>query len=462
MTNRETPPPIRPRRRPRLQFSLQTMIVLLILSGLLCAVLLRPRFEEETWAGGALKIRAERRPRPATANATVDPDQTDAFNGRWILYDRYDRKLAEGAYREDQPSGSWKYYDGRGRVVLSGQATAGDRSGRWRAVDRADQTVVQVNLTRAAYQDYYSVNGWGPSQPETRYIPHRNGPATSTGKGGQLLAHGEYRDDRRHGPWEFFDESGRLTDAGSYVNGLKQGEWTHWTGPDRTETSTYFDHGQAIRDLQGTVHRLETELRSSDRRRKTLAAWRLESLGEAALPVYRRVLADGELAETLLVVRGLLHLGTRAQPAAGELKKLDKHGDLQVRFAAQVAMAEIEPDRAASLYERLVETAVGGSLEQAEQARGALLRAGPVGLSQIAQALDSTHQKSGILAVDLLFALRRVHELESPNCGGPNVSADDVARVLDLAKEHENPWVREAYEKQADRRNRWITGCCIF
>jgi HEAT repeat protein len=148
-----------------------------------------------------------------------------------------------------------------------------------------------------------------------------------------------------------------------------------------------------------------------------------------------------------LVIRGLQRLGGRAAAAAAELRRASEDDYLSVQFAALVALAEVEPVRAGTIYGELLEVLAGASVDKTSQVQLALLRTGPAGLPQLVQALDSPNLETVRLVVELLLALHGEHADDMPERGDPHLPLVEVMKALHTAENHPDERVREIFRR---------------
>jgi antitoxin component YwqK of YwqJK toxin-antitoxin module len=424
------------RRRLRVQFSLQTLLVLTLVVAVACAWFLAPRYEDETWAGGALKIRAEKGPSETQAVNNPQPSTEPAWHGRWILYDAQNRKLAAGSYNQDAPAGTWTYFDGAGRPVLQGTAQEGRVVGLWTARHAGGEISQQIVFKRREIPMVATAPQ--PVIPGKSAIVSAESTARTFWENGNLRSEGRYRNNLREGPWKFFDREGRKEAEGPYRRGVRQGTWKEYPAGGGRAVVEYYVRGRPIGNVAQLVARLETELFNSERKRQIGAAIELRAIGAPAVPVFARALAEKEPGRQLMAIDALRQSGDDASAAADELAMVCESEHLRVRFAAMVALAEIDPQRAPQLYAALL-TAAGDATtrERQWQAETALLRIGPQGLKEVQRLLHSPEAKFWTPAMDLLCVLH-TRQTIAPHLADA-ATAKAVREIMELAAKHPDP-----------------------
>jgi len=448
------------RRLLRFQFSLQTLLALTLVAAVAFAWFLAPTFEDETWGGGALRIRAELsvvEEAPGVSFGEVGQTQRD---GRWILYDRYERKLVDGYYRADTPVGRWTHYDRSGYRALEGQLSRELPVGEWKArhpegkLSRRVTFDQQERLLRFVHVAP-SNDPFGPAKIEVKadlsMTPTRDGLAKVYWESGVIRARGQFVADKRHGKWTFFDRDGKKIAEGPYRNGFRHGVWHCWKTPRAEPTAEFYARGQKIEDHLEVLQRLERDLLAEDRRLQVLAARDLELFGDLAIPAFCRALRASDPKRQLLAIRSLQHLGPRAAAARADLTRACQREDLTVRRAAMVALSEVEPPLADKYYRQLLDDLSTKKSSVDLQLLSSLRRAGPAGVKQLAAAIDRPRSVDKQLAVvDLLLVLYDDRRGQTLSVGDPNLSSEAITAVLESARGHDEEAVRKRAEFQLD------------
>jgi HEAT repeat protein len=463
------------RRLLRFQFSLQTLLALTLVAAVAFAWFLAPTFEDETWGGGALRIRAELSVTEQTPGGSPGEAGQIQRDGRWILYDRYARKLVDGYYRADRPIGRWTHFDRTGHRALEGQLLRELPVGEWTARNfngRLSRRVTYAHRERCRRVAHVAPPS-SPGSPakievvsEVSWKPVRDGLAQVYWENGVTRAHGQFVADKRHGKWTFFDRDGNKIAEGPYRDGYKYGVWHCWKKPHAEPTIEFYVRGQAVKHHLAALQRLERDLLGDDRRLQILAARDLELFGESGVAGLRRALTASDPQRRLLAIRSLQHGGPRAAAAGADLARACEDENLRVQLAAMMALAEVEPPRAEGLYRRLLDDLTNKKSAGDQPLLCALRRTGPAGLEQLAASIDRPGTTDRHLAVvDLLLILYEDRREQTLSVGDPNLTAEAVAAVLEKARGHDDEAVRERADLQVDAPpTGWPSGTtgCIF
>ena len=225
--------------------------------------------------------------------------------------------------------------------------------------------------------------------------------------------------------------------------GRKQGPWRRWDTPDGRPAITYFSGGQPIDDLDALLARLAADLRGNEVRRRSRAAWELELLGDAAVPLLAEILQEGDCVQRLLASRTLQHIGPVAAAAAPALENAVRDERPRVQAAALLALAETDPARAKDAIGRLLQLATDGDSTHHDLAVACLVRAGPAGARQLAAAVSDPRQAIRLAAFDVTARMEHRHRWYPTVGDDPNVNGEDLAAVIREARNHPDPKIRE-------------------
>jgi antitoxin component YwqK of YwqJK toxin-antitoxin module len=453
----DEPQPTKPKAaRLRPQFSMQTMLIGMLVAALVCAWLLTPRLKETTLGGGALKIRAQWTPARPAVNMTSPVDDGEAFaRGRWIMYDSLGHKLADGQLREGKAAGNWRYFNLDQREVQAAFVRHGVLDGKWTARHANGKLRQEVLLAQPEVHWHPQIITQDKSLTPPPFddtgplvqAPQRTGPTHETWEDGSPRIVGQFARDRRDGKWTWYDRSGGKVLEGNYEQGCKQGPWRRWERPGQEPTVEHYVHGQRVDDLDALLARLSADLFSDELRRQVRAAHGLRSLGRAGVPPLQAALQDANTDQQLLALRTLQHLGPLAAAAADDLEATAKDAPARVRFRALVALAEIDPQRASDAFEQMLVAATDEEAERREPVVQCLTRAGPVGLQQLVAALNGNQPEIRLVAFEVV---RRMHEdrtRRSPGKGDPRVDLETLQEVMCCLIHHFDEEIRLRVER---------------
>jgi len=432
--------------RLRLQFSLQTMLILTLGASLVCAWLLTPRLRETTLGGGALRIRGQWSGSDVPVNSTSPAPEAPAAHGRWLLYDRYGAKRVQGSFHHGQPSGYWRYFDVAGREVLSGAVRHGQMAGPWTARHADRQISHQVTYDQQEVVRISEPN-WQSVPTEIRaWDSVRSGSARQNWQNGHARVQGQYIADRREGTWTFFNRDGQKAQEGTYRHGKKHGAWRRWDTVQGEPATEWFLAGKKIDHADALLARLADDLLGDDPLPQVRAARSLEQFGAAAVPALRKTLDIGDCQQQLLAIRTLKHLGPAASAAADDLAAIGRGEDALVKFNSLVALAEVDPLRAEEVFAQLLSSAADDGRDDRDLLIECLAQAGAAGLEQLGGALDDPRPAVRLAAFDVIARMYIIHVIETSVRGAPSVDTEKLKVICHRAAKHSDPDIRARVE----------------
>ena len=405
-TERSDGPPVKRRRRWfrfLYQFSLRTMLLAMTLAAVACWWFFRPPVHVEELAGRYLTLRRQVRMTPVEdGSAPIAGEEVTAIAsvGWWQLLDENNDVLVNGRYDNDLPHGKWTLWHANGRKAAEGQAFRGARTGAWRVWDEHGTLRSEVTYRALAPRPAAGIGGatasaigTGPrgvmmigpvgqlAPPYTstaqlpatpdRYVSERHGSCRVWYASGQLQLEGQYADDRRDGPWTFYDEQGSVTEKGAYKEGLRDGEWLiagTKPGPGGSDATMSGDPpgasflpakftyvaGRTRDDHAALLARLAADLAGGSVRRQVAAATRLVELGPSAIPILTAAI-DGDRPETkILALRSLMRLAALTPDLLPKIEPLVDHADPRLALRAMLAVYELAPQRRSKLYPQIM------------------------------------------------------------------------------------------------------------
>ena len=318
----------------RLQFSLRTLMVLMVLAGVGVSWWLRPQPEERVLPGG-LKLRS----------TLLVENEVSYRHGRWEVVDKHGRVLCRGRYQKDIPTGMWSYYHPNGRLAARGEATEGVRSGEW--------TYWWPNGRQQAVVRYGKSLSTAPAKFTGELVAaNREGACKLWWENGQLRAAGEYQRDQRHGPWTLHHSSVALAGKGSFRMGRRHGPWSLRSDAQApAERVVFYINGVDVGSpstVEPRIRSAVTEMMKSNRPAPavefltSLGALEVEALAgglEAERAVTRRAVAVA-LSQLAVEARGSERL---VRGYFERSRQSDEFGDAALALLAVTPGLQIEP-----------------------------------------------------------------------------------------------------------------------
>jgi HEAT repeat protein len=204
----------------------------------------------------------------------------------------------------------------------------------------------------------------------------------------------------------------------------------------------WFVAGTPVADGEAQLARCGADLLDDDPRAQVLAARQLESFGRKAVPALRRALREGNRGQQLLAIRTLKHLGPQAADASGDLAALSRGEPSQRQRGAVVALAEVEPERAAELIDPLLGRAANPSHPGRHLIVESLAQVGTAGLKHLIAQIDSPEPGIRLAAFDAFARAHVIHLLSVPGRCDPHFNADLLRATLHRAANHGDPKIR--------------------
>jgi antitoxin component YwqK of YwqJK toxin-antitoxin module len=414
MSSAKTPPKRRRWLRLITQYSLRTLLVLTTLAGVACWWFLRPEAREEELAGKYLKLRRQVRVKAmpdvaAQAGYATQEDFWVVNQGAWRVKDEHGELLIDGRYADDQPHGKWTVYHVNGQKAAQGAVYCGARTGLWRTWDeegrlRSEATYKVIESTRPWSSRYpgggqivpivgmitpplAQFGGGGmmggapmplPSIWTMSRVAVRHGPAKAWYANGQIQLEGQYHEDRKDGPWSFYDEQGRITAQGTFRADERDGQWTVLDGASGKRQTIEFVAGLTRPEHERLLASLQRDLIEGATNQKIAAASALEKLGDAGVPCLLVALQNPDVEVQILALRTLARLKALPDEAIAPIAGLIESNDPRVARLATLAIYLTRPAERDALRGRLLNSlekagdniAVAGLLQmyQADQA----------------------------------------------------------------------------------------------
>jgi len=183
-------------------------------------------------------------------------DDKGLKQGKWLDFYSNGIIRSEKNYRDDQLHGYYKEYNEKGKLVLTllydnGKVTGNDLTNvpeievikKYNDAGRMIYSGpykdgVPVGIHREYNDDgtvknakIYGENGIVLSEGIVDEAGNRNGPWKDYSTSGDIIAEGQYTDNKRTGVWKFYGENKKIEQVGSYANGKINGPW-RWYYPD--------------------------------------------------------------------------------------------------------------------------------------------------------------------------------------------------------------------------------------
>ncbi len=147
-------------------------------------------------------------------------------HGPETLWHRNGQKAQEGHHEAGRPTGEWRFYDEQGQLtsVKHHWMAAGEPVGWLETAYRpGGQISMQSKVSIVDGVQFGAITLWHPNGQQASLTESRaglrHGRDVSWDASGRKRSEGTYVDDRRDGPWRFFDESGRLVRTVEYAEG---------------------------------------------------------------------------------------------------------------------------------------------------------------------------------------------------------------------------------------------------
>jgi MORN repeat variant len=208
--------PRRPWWRFFVQFSLRTLLIVITLAAVACWWFLQPQTREEELAGKCLKLWREVHWTKTEVWGAPAKEFRAINAGAWRLRNQNGDLLVDGKYENELPQGKWTIYHANGRKAAEGFMLHGARTGVWHTWDEEGHLLSEVS--------YIATKEQVPTvamRLREQFRTIRHGPARAWYPSGQLKFAGSYQDDRREGPWTFYDEIGQVTATEFYRAGQR-------------------------------------------------------------------------------------------------------------------------------------------------------------------------------------------------------------------------------------------------
>jgi uncharacterized protein len=183
-------------------------------------------------------------------------DNNSLKQGKWLEFFDNGVIKTEKNFRDDLLHGYYKEYNEKGKLILTllydnGKVTGNDLSNvpeievinKYNDAGRLIYSGpykegVPVGIHRE-YNDngtvkiakIYGENGILLSEGIVDEAGNRNGPWKDFSRTGNLIAEGQYTENKKTGIWKFYGENDKLEQVGSYNNGRINGTW-RWYYPD--------------------------------------------------------------------------------------------------------------------------------------------------------------------------------------------------------------------------------------
>jgi hypothetical protein len=367
------------------QFSLRTLLLATAGVAIFCNWYFQPKYHEDELAGKDLRVRQQMkviRPEPVKlpelqgANPGPAAEPRLVNHGHYTLLDGDDFVLARGQFADGSESGRWVTYYPTGHKAAEGKMHSGVKVGLWGTwyedgtlaseVTYADKPVERFQPFRPQRPFVITVIPVGV--PSKIFDPHihcessREGPAKAWYASGQLRYEGQNRADIQEGMWKYHNEAGQLTSAGPYRAGKRHGTWTLSQGVSEgnggAQTVEYID-GRTRQELDRLLARLERQLDSPQRYRRTQALHDLIGIGEGGVPLLEKRLAAADKGEQLAILGVLPSLNAAAGPLLVQVRDLAKSSDLEVAHQARLTLFQIDGALRGSLFDGLIADAIG-------------------------------------------------------------------------------------------------------
>jgi hypothetical protein len=309
----------------RLQFGLQTLLLMTLLAAAGIKWYFQPLVREDVLADGAIKIRRQVRYEgeitPGAGNATTGaPGQGPAGKepvnvGWWILMDEQDRIRIKGRFTAGVPTGRWAAFYENGQIQLETQYALGKPQGRWQEWFEGGAKRLEMNFAEGE-----------PQGPIQRW--HENG---------QQECQGEYDKGKRSGLWTFWHPDGKKRCEAEFTEDEPDGAWFTWDvkgkrqplfGPGRREP---IDTDVVIPDLVARV-------KGDDLRSRHDAAWALSQFGELSAKPLAQLLGDQDPEIRALAASSLAKMRRRASSVSADLIKALNDEDERVQAGAARAL----------------------------------------------------------------------------------------------------------------------------
>jgi hypothetical protein len=332
------------------------MLLAMTAAAATCWWFLRPQMRDEELAGTHLKLRRDVRlaeveaiPQGQSSPGLGSPGQGEPQQqewtsvGSWEVFGKRGERLVAGRYREGEPHGTWTLWHINGRRAAEGRMWRGARTGVWRTWDEGGQLRSEVEYR--VRESLAAFNGIGASGiawlPD--YFAERHGSVRVWHANGALACEGQYRDDRRDGPWTWYDEQGRVIEQGAYRADVREGNWTSGS------TTLRYTAGQRQEIHDEQLAALAEDLGSRCIRRQIAAAAQLENLGQAGVPHLARAAARGNGTARLVALRALVRQDAVPREMLPAIEPLVEHADRRLALWAMLAVYQREPGRRGEL-----------------------------------------------------------------------------------------------------------------
>ncbi|HUE70808.1 MAG TPA: hypothetical protein VMP01_07950 [Pirellulaceae bacterium] len=380
------------------QFSLRTLLLVTAGVAIFCNWYFQPRYHEDELAGKDLRVRQQRKlvqpvpvklPELQGTNPGPAAEPRVVNHGHYTLLDGDDFVLARGQFAEGSASGRWVTYFPTGHKAAEGKMHSGVKVGLWRTwyedgtpaseVTYADRPVEGCDPFRLVKGPWIASGGVSGYSVQKILDPHidcrtsRKGPIKAWYPNGQLRYEGQNRADKQEGLWKYYDEQGRLTASGPYRAGKRHGQWMIASrsrlpsGTSAGESSTnsrshpaggtyqevHYIDGRTREELDRLLARLEKQLASPQRYRRTQALLDLAEIGEGAVSNLQRRLTTNDPSEQLSILAVLPRMNAAARPLLPRVRELARSSNAAVSHQSRLTLFQLDAEARGSLFDTL-------------------------------------------------------------------------------------------------------------
>lgn len=312
----------RPQPRPRLQFSLRTLMVAVLLIAAALAWLMRPKHEARLLSNDAGRVWQEYR---------QDGNGPQVRHGRWELTGRDGQLLVRGRFADDRPQGRWTAYHANGQAALRGVCVAGRPVDSWNAWFPDGRRQAEFAFSRWPSAAGHAADGSPPGET------CRSGPLRLWWPTGQLRMEGQFVDDREEGVWSFYNPQGVKLCSGPFDAGRRHGVWTFWNERGEKAEQVLYVHGRWLPDAAPLLTALTDHLCRGPLAERVSAARTLETLGSTAVPALAACLPGSDHTAQALAIRTLAQIGRDAAHVWPQIEPYLRAPEVDVRRQARLA-----------------------------------------------------------------------------------------------------------------------------